>query len=125
MIFLPQFIPSFLGWVRPPFVRVIFDLSLLCEDMEQEGNGPLDSRAMVMISYTKLGHIFEIRSPNYPASHKHIAEALFQMSSKSKQTDLSKQTADISKIYKFNINTLCIMSVSMSKNKTDRVRSNS
>ena len=41
-----------------------------------------------------------------------VAGALFQMSSKSKQTDISKQTADISKYHKFHINPLCIMSVS-------------
>ena len=61
---------------------------------EQEGNGPIDSRVMVMISDNKLGLIFEIRSQNYPG-HVHVAKALSQILSKSKQIAESKQTADI------------------------------
>ena len=36
---------------------------------KQEGNGPIDSRAMVMASDSKSGPIFDIRSLNYIAIH--------------------------------------------------------
>ena len=44
-----------------------------------EGNGPTDSRVMVMISNGKSGLIFEIRSP---LIHVHVTKALSQISSK-------------------------------------------
>ena len=39
---------------------------------EQEGNGPLDSRAIGMISDCKIDLIIEISNLNYPDIHVHI-----------------------------------------------------
>ena len=44
-------------------------------EQKQEGNGPLDSRVMVMIYSSKWGLIFEIRSLNYAVIHVHVAKA--------------------------------------------------
>ena len=39
---------------------------------KQEGNGPLDSRAIGMISDCKIDLIIEISNLNYPDIHVHI-----------------------------------------------------
>ena len=42
------------------------------EIRKQEGNGPLDSRAIGMISDCKIDLIIEISNLNYPDIHVHI-----------------------------------------------------
>ena len=42
---------------------------------KQEGNGPIGSRVKVMISNSKLGLKYEIRTLNYPEIHVQSAEA--------------------------------------------------
>ena len=54
----------------------LVDYSCQWKISKQEGNGPIDSRAMVMISDNKLGLMFEIRCTNYPVIHMHVAMAL-------------------------------------------------
>ena len=84
---------SFKIWVELDFI--------VHEICKLEGNGPIDSRVMVIIYNSILGLIFEIRSINYPLVHVHDAKALSQIFIESQLTADRKQTADMQNNNKF------------------------